>query len=75
MKHNFSKGSEAQQAAALEQAHHLPQAQQGVEFKTVEELIRHDASQVEPPKSLMLRLQQSLNQEIRPQAWWKRWFS
>jgi|BarGraNGADG00212_2_1021979.scaffolds.fasta_scaffold32358_3 hypothetical protein len=72
MKQNFSKATEAQQTAAQEQAQ---QAQTGVEFKTVEELLRHDAAQVQPPKSLMTRLQQSLKQEIRPPAWWKRWFS
>lgn len=72
MKQNFTKVTEAQQTAAQEQAQ---QAQTGVEFKTVEELLRHDAAQVQPPKSLMTRLQQSLKQEIRPPAWWKRWFS
>jgi hypothetical protein len=72
MKQNFTKATEAQQTAAQEQAQ---QAQPGVEFKTVEELLRHDAAQVQPPKSLMTRLQQSLQQEIRPPAWWKRWFS
>jgi hypothetical protein len=72
MIHNFTKVTEAQQTAAQEQAQ---QAQTGVEFKTVEDLLRHDAAQVQPPKSLMTRLQQSLKQEIRPPAWWKRWFS
>jgi hypothetical protein len=72
MKQNFTKVTEAQQTAAQEQAQ---QAQTGVEFKTVEDLLRHDAAQVQPPKSLMTRLQQSLKQEIRPPAWWKRWFS
>jgi hypothetical protein len=75
MKQNFSKATEAQQTAAQEQAQQAQQAKTGVEFKTVEELLRHDAAQVQPPKSLMTRLQQSLQQEIRPPAWWKRWFS
>jgi hypothetical protein len=78
MKQNFSKATEAQQTAAQEQALHAQQAQQvptSAEFKTVEDLLRHDAAQVQPPKSLMIRLQQSLNQEIKPPAWWKRWFS
>lgn len=72
MKQNFSKATEAQQTAAQKQAQ---QAETGVEFRTVEDLLRHDAAQVQPPKSLMTRLQQSLKQEIRPPAWWKRWFS
>jgi hypothetical protein len=75
MKQNFSKATEAQQTAAQEQALHAQQAQTGAEFKTVEDMLRHDAALVQPPKSLMLRLQQSLNQEIKPPAWWKRWFS
>jgi hypothetical protein len=75
MKQNFSKAVEAQQTAAQEQAQQGQQAQSGAEFKTVEDMLRHDAAQVQPPKSLMIRLQQSLNQEIKPPAWWKRWFS
>ena len=41
MKQNFTKVTEAQQTAAQEQAQ---QAQTGVEFKTVEDLLRHDAA-------------------------------
>ena len=75
MKQNFSKAVEAQQTAAQDQVQQTQQTQAGAEFKTVEDLLRHDAALVQPPKSLMLRLQHSLAQEIKPPAWWKRWFS
>jgi hypothetical protein len=46
------------------------------EFATVEEMIRHDASQTEPPAAVAERLADSISREPKPtKPWWRRFFS
>ena len=45
----------------------------GREFASVEELLRFDASQVEPPPAIAERLKESLEKEPL-QPWWRRIF-
>jgi hypothetical protein len=43
-----------------------------LEFQTTEELLRHDAAQVELPPSLLERIRHSVATEKNP--WWRRLF-
>jgi hypothetical protein len=43
-----------------------------LEFAAAEELIRHDAEQVELPPAIINRLTESI---AREKSWWRRWFS
>jgi hypothetical protein len=46
------------------------------EFATVEEMIRHDALQTEPPAVIAERLADSISKEPKPaRPWWRRLFS
>lgn len=64
--------------AQQQQAHqeiNAAQGQTGLEFRTAEELIRHDAAQTIPPERLARRVQDSVNREgVPPRSWWRRWF-
>ena len=52
------------------------QSQQAKTFGSVEELFRHDASQVDVPPGVEERLKQSLASEKPPKGgWWRRWFN
>lgn len=42
-----------------------------LEFKTAEELIRHDRGQTLVPEGLAGRLNQALEKEKRPVSWWR----
>lgn len=44
------------------------------EFTTAEELLRHDATQVQVPPVIAERLTQSIAKlPAKPQSWWQRW--
>jgi hypothetical protein len=60
--------AEEQQATAHEQ-----QTKPGVEFNSIEEMLRHDASQTPVPPGIEHRLQESL-QRTQSKSWWRRWF-
>ncbi len=46
-----------------------------LEFGSVEEMLRHDASQTPVPPSIAVRLQDSLARHAPPpRSWWRRWF-
>jgi hypothetical protein len=51
-------------------------AQKPHEFASVEEMLRQDASQVQPPASIWERLKKNLAEtpSAKP-SWWRRWFS
>lgn len=50
--------------------------QGGMEFNSVEEVLRHDAAQVSPPARLAKRLGDSIAAEGPPKRpWWKRLWS
>ena len=51
--------------------------QQGsMEFNSVEEVLRHDAAQVNPPVRLAKRLGDSIASEVQPKRpWWRRFFA
>lgn len=52
------------------------QKQSVQEFSSVEELIRHDAEQTQPPTIIADRLNASIAREPKPaRSWWRRWFS
>ena len=74
MKQEFSKEHlrDAQQHLTQSQQE---QTQQTREFHTPDEMLRYDAAQVQPPSSLLERLKESLNKEIAPKGWWRRWFT
>ena len=72
MKHESKfNHQEPQQSEELKQA---AENQMERTFTSVEELIRHDATQVIPPASILTRLKDSLSQQ-RKNSWWHRWFS
>lgn len=62
------KQREAEQAAQ--------QTQTGTEYAQVEELLRADRAQTQPPAELETRLKESVAREPPPPArpWWKRWW-
>lgn len=43
-----------------------------LEFATAEDLLRHDAAQVEVPGPIAGRLEKSVKQEPAASPWWKR---
>ncbi len=44
------------------------------EFKTVEELLQHDAEQTVVPPHIAARVQESIAREPQPRGWWGRLF-
>ena len=67
----FSRLAQEQQARQELQAAHV---QAGLEFRTPEELIRHDATQTLPPERLGHRVKDSVNRASASQRpWWRRW--
>jgi hypothetical protein len=45
------------------------------EFATVDEMIRHDTAQTEPPATIAERLADSISKEPKPtRPWWRRLF-
>lgn len=71
MKHESKQRSQEQEqltAAAAQQTN-------AREFATTEELLRHDAAQVEVPPAVADRLAHSIRNEPQPErSWWKRVF-
>ena len=68
---SFTRLSQEQQARQEQQT---TPTQAGLEFRTAEELIRHDAAQTHPPERLEQRVKDSVHREapsLRP--WWRRW--
>jgi hypothetical protein len=63
-----------QQAEEQQTAAHQEQTKPGVEFNSVEELLRHDASQTPVPPGIEHRLQESLERTPHSKSWWRRWF-
>ena len=52
----------------------VQQTQQGAEFASVEDLLRHDRVQTPPPAGLEGRVRRSVAEEPVPaRPWWKRW--
>jgi hypothetical protein len=72
MKKKFiSREQEQEQHAALQQS----QQKSGLEFSSVEEMLRHDALHTPVPPSVAHRLQQSVGPTtLQPRPWWKRLF-
>ena len=65
---------EQQQAAELEVNLHAQAAPAGEVFDSVEELLRHDASQTLPPPQLEARIAQSVKGIAPPdRTGWQRW--
>jgi hypothetical protein len=42
------------------------------EFASTEELLRHDARQVEVPPAVAVRLNESIKREPKGKSWWQR---
>lgn len=60
----------------LDELHLLSHHSAAQEFESVEELLRRDASEVEPPDTIIERLSESIANEQKANApWWRRWFS
>ncbi len=69
MKHESKQRSPEQEQLAATSA----QQTNTREFATTEELLRHDAAQVEVPPAVADRLAQSLRNEPQPErSWWQR---
>jgi hypothetical protein len=63
------------QRTGLNTHHQVAASQEVKSFGSVEDLLRHDASQVRAPASLDERLKASLAAGHPPvRNWWKRWF-
>ncbi len=64
-----------QQRRATEHATslHRSASQTGLQFASVEAMLRHDRSATEIPATLAQRLETSLAQLPPPRPWWKRW--
>jgi len=46
------------------------------EFNSVEEMLRQDAAQIEPPAAIAIRLADSIAREPKPaRSWWRKLFS
>jgi hypothetical protein len=59
-----------------ETAEQITQQPERLEFATVEEMIRYDALQTEPPASVAHRVADSIAREPkRDKSWWRRLFS
>jgi hypothetical protein len=59
---------EQQESATLNQTQHT-----AIEFASVEEMLRHDASQTPVPSAIAERLHDSIALEPQPtRAWWRR---
>jgi len=75
MKH-LTKLTNQQQQEQQEHAAELQSGQKtGQEFGSVEELLRHDATQTVVPPGIAHRLRQSAADSPAPsRPWWRRWF-
>jgi hypothetical protein len=67
--------SESKLRQQEEQLHGVESRQQeaAAEFSNAEEVLRHDAAQVEVPRAVAERLNESIANEPKPaKSWWKR---
>ncbi len=65
-----------QEAEETTQSQSLGQRTTGQEFGSVDDLLRYDARQTEPPPAVADRLNESIGREPAPRrSWWSRWFS
>jgi len=68
-----SKLRQQEQQVQSEESLH---AQTSTEFATAEELLRHDAAQIEVPGAVADRLNESIAKEPKPvRTWWRRFVS
>ena len=64
-----------QQAEEQQTTAHQEQTKPGIEFGSVDEMLRHDASQTPVPPGIEHRLQESLSQSsTTAPSWWRRFF-
>jgi hypothetical protein len=71
----MKKFSKLRHEEKQEQTQEHQAKQEGVEFSSVEEALRHDSSQVQVPPGIAVRLNESLAREPVPtKSWWKRIF-
>ena len=70
------KPAKLQQQQKQETTQHAGSQQATREFSSPEELLRHDAEQIEVPRALANRVAESIAREPRPaRSWWRRLFS
>lgn len=70
-----NKLTSQQRAQEQQTTAHQQQTKPGVEFASVEEMLRHDASQTPVPPAIESRLQESLTQSATTEpSWWRRFF-
>jgi len=70
------KPAKLQQQQKQETTQHAGAQQATREFSSPEELLRHDAEQIEVPRALANRVAESIAREPRPaRSWWRRLFS
>ncbi len=66
---------EHRERSELEAQQHTQHAPPGRTFESVDELLRVDAAQTDPPANLEERLAQSIASTPPPvRSWWRRWF-
>jgi hypothetical protein len=65
-----------QQAEETQQAHQQTAGSDAIEFATVDELLRHDASHTPVPPEIEQRLEKSISPlpAAQRRAWWRRIF-
>ena len=69
------EGPNLKQTQRSETAQALVQEQKGVQFASVEEMLRHDANQNPPPGRLAEKLSDTMAREPRVEKpWWRRIF-
>lgn len=63
------------QSEQEQQLSHQAQQQAGLEFGTVEDMLRHDARQTPVPPNIAHRLQESIGSATpKSRSWWQRLF-
>ena len=66
--------SESKEVAKESALSEHQQAAQGLEFESVESLIRYDAATTDVSPALLERVLRDVEREPVPLPWWKRWF-
>jgi hypothetical protein len=51
------------------------QKSEAKEFSSVEELLRHDVAETIVPPGVAIKLNESIANAPKPEAWWERFFS
>lgn len=65
---------EQRQEEDLDTSHHQRQETGGLEFDSAEEMLRHDAENVEVPAGVAGRIAETVRNEPPAGPWWKRMF-